>query len=229
MPFGVVSHADHHGAVGGNTKSLAPICRPACRGLASHQKPSSERHATALRRCKPSRPPRSRRRKHHKPSYNCRPACRGPASHQTPSSERHDPLRRCKPSRPPRRRRRKHHKHRYNRRTAACPAKSGTATSPRSPSTPKPVRPTSARPICLRHSFHRSDTSYDLIVSLHLPRRAHRRAPLHRNIAAIIPHFRGVCQGVAGRVFEIGEISHPLLEVPPACRGNRAFLVSLTQ
>jgi hypothetical protein len=39
----------------------------ACRGLASHQKPSSERHATAMRRFQPSRPPRRRRRKHHKP------------------------------------------------------------------------------------------------------------------------------------------------------------------
>jgi hypothetical protein len=51
-------------------KPSLPSC-PACRGLASHQKPSSERHAHNKTRrrsnMKPRRPPRSRRRKHHKP------------------------------------------------------------------------------------------------------------------------------------------------------------------
>jgi hypothetical protein len=151
IPCGVVSPADHHGAVGGNTISPAPIAAQRAEVL----------HATRRRPAKGTILPCGvvSRADHH-----------GAVGGNTISH--------CSYRRP------------------ACRAKSGTATSPRSPSTPKPVRPTAHAPsfVLFLSSLY---ASYDLIVSLHLPSRAHRRA-LHRNIIPITPFSGHLSRGRKG-------------------------------
>jgi hypothetical protein len=66
LPCGVVSPADHHGAVGGNTISPAPKPPSVPRSCIPPEAVQRKaRHCPAA--LKPSRPPRSRRRKHQKP------------------------------------------------------------------------------------------------------------------------------------------------------------------
>jgi hypothetical protein len=68
LPCGVVSPADHHGAIGGNARSPAPIAAQRAEVLHPTRRRPAKGTTTALRRCEPSRPPRSHRWKRHKPA-----------------------------------------------------------------------------------------------------------------------------------------------------------------